>query len=405
MARGGGPDLGARESFVDPTRYFARFRADGPVQWSDAQRAWVVIGHAAAQETFAERDTLSADRITSLEHLAESQPASFQRVVDLLRGWMIFRDPPAHGRLREPVRRTFTSRHVSSLRPTVERIAQQLVDALDTDTEVDLHARFTRPFPALVIGALLGLDDVDPVRLQDWSDTLAGIVFAIRPPAGASTEAVVAAADAFEAYFGPLVDEARHGNADHLVARVARLGDDELSDRELVGLCTMLLFAGHETTTGLLGNSLALLFDDGELLTEFRRHDPAADLQAVDELLRVAGPARTMVRRVAVDHERAGRQLREGEKVFVSIAAANHDPEAIAEPERIDLGRDPNPHLGFGWGLHHCLGSHLARLESAVALRTLLRTFPSVEPTGAQPPPGGSVLGLARMPTPVRLAR
>jgi cytochrome P450 len=240
--------------------------------------------------------------------------------------------------------------------------------------------------------------------LQDWSDTLATIVFAVRPGDRAPTDAVVDAADAFEAYFGPRVAEARRAGGDDLISQVATLPDVEFSDRELVGLCTMLLFAGHETTTGFLSNTLALLLDDRRVLAEFSAGDESTDLRAVDELMRVCGPARTMVRKVAVDHEREGCRLRVGDTVFISIVAANHDTEVFRDPGHVDLTREPNPQLGFGWGLHHCLGAQLARVEAAVALRHLVSRFPQMRAVGPVPPAGGSVLGLVRQPGPVRLA-
>jgi cytochrome P450 len=402
VAANPGPDLASAASIRDPTGYFQAHRDRSPILWSDAQRGWVIVGHAAAQEAFSDRKLLSADRIGPLERFAAAQPAAFGRVVGLLRGWMIFRDPPAHTRLREPVRRAFTPRHVAELRTTIAEIAGRLVSDLEEARgEVDLHSAFARPFPALVIGALLGLEDVDPSRLQDWSDTLASIVFAVSPSSQAPIDAVVAAADAFEEFFGPLVAAARRGTGDDLIAQVARLDDAEFSDRELVGLCTMLLFAGHETTTGLLTNSLAWMLDDTSVIERYSAGDH--DLRAVDELLRVCGPARMMVRKASVDHDRGGCRLRAGENVFISIAAANHDPEVFEDPAQLRLDRDPNPHLGFGWGLHHCLGAHLARLESAVALRLLVDRFPLMRAVEPVPAPTASALGLMRMPGPVRL--
>lgn len=395
-------DLGCPPSLTDPTGYFAPWFTRGDAHRHEEPRGWAVIGHQQVAAAFREPETLSADRVTVLERVAEQRPEEFGLVVELLSGWMIFRDPPVHTRLRVPVRSTFTNRRISGLEPLVEEIVERAFDRLDADGDGvgDLTAHVARPVPALVIGALLGLDDHERHRLRAWSDDLATIVFSTRPSETPSAGAV-RAARSFHRFFGELVDRARDAGDDSLVARIAAL-DDTFSRTELVGMCTMLLFAGHETTTSLIQQMTAVLLECPELADELRA--PGADLhRAVDEFLRVYGPARTMVRKVAVDHERAGVPMEAGQTVLLSIAAANHDRRAVDHPERFDLSRDPNPHLSFGWGLHHCLGAQLARMEAAVFLRVLLRRFPVLEAAGEVPPLTGAVMGFHRGPVRLRL--
>ncbi len=168
-----------------------------------------------------------------------------------------------------------------------------------------------------------------------------------------------------------------------------------LSPLELVGACTLLLFGGHETTTNLIDNALALLLERPELAHMLRVHPERWDT-AVEELMRVVGPARTMARKVAVAHERAGRSLAPGQTVFLAIAAANHDPDVFEDPDEVDFGRTPNPHMGFGWGPHYCLGANLAKLEARIALQTLLERFPKLRPAKPIAPLGGATMGYAR---------
>jgi cytochrome P450 len=175
-----------------------------------------------------------------------------------------------------------------------------------------------------------------------------------------------------------------------------------LSTLELVGACTLLLFGGHETTASLIDQSLAVLMERPDL-SESLRAEPALWPTAVDEFMRTVGPARSMARKVAESHERGGRALAAGDTVFLSIAAANHDDEVFAAPEVLDLARAPNPHLGFGWGAHFCLGSSLARLEARIALATLLERFPRIRLAAPLEPVSGGTMGFSHRPVVVHL--
>ena len=264
-------DLDARQSIVDPSGYFgARFDA-GDVQWSEAHRAWVVLGHDALSEAFRDAETLSADRVSVLERVAADRPAEFRVVVELLSGWMIFRDPPVHTRLRVPVRSAFTTRRVNDLRPLVDEIVADAFDAMTRaaiDGAADLTTHVARPVPALVIGALLDVEPDDRPRLQRWSDDLAAIVFSLSP-AATPPEGVVHAATAFREFFAPLVERAAGSDDGSLIGRIAALGDT-FDTTELIGMCTMLLFAGHETTTSLIQAIAATLLERPDLESRLR---------------------------------------------------------------------------------------------------------------------------------------
>ena len=388
-------DLEDPASIADPFRYFEQARARGPVQWSETHRAWLVIGHAEVAEAFRDSETLSADRVTALERVAAQRPAAFGQVVELLRGWMVFRDPPQHGRLRAPVRKAFTPRRVDDLTDLVAGVVAEVIGSLPDD-EVDVREHFAGPLPALVIAAVLGVDGEERHRFQQWSDDLATVVFSTTP-SSLPPDAAVDATEQFAAFFGDLIASERRNPTGSLLSHLIAEAGDELSALELVGACTLLLFAGHETTTSLLTNAVGLLLERPELLAWLRRH-PEADQTAVEELLRVLGPTRTMFRKAIVDHERVGQRIRAGDTVGLAMCAANHDPAAFDHPERVDLLREPNPHLTFGWGLHHCVGAHLARLEARLGLRALLDRFDTIGPLGPVPPITGTVLGYARDP-------
>ena len=393
-------DLGCDRAVLDPAGYFAEARAGGAVQWSAHQRGWVVLSHAEVEAAFRDGTTLSSDRTGPLNRAAAQRSPAFQRVVELLSGWMNFRDPPVHTRLREPVHRAFTPRAVALLEPEVRSIVATVIDGFDSDV-VDLGRAFARPIPALVIAAMLGVDPADRPRLQDWSDDLAKIVFAISP--GAPDEApIVEATEEFTAFFSGLIERERIHPTGTLLTAVVQESSGDLSAMELVGACTLLLFGGHETTTTALINAIGTLIARPDLMAWLRDH-PEHDATAVDEFLRVGAPGRTMVRKVAGDHARGGKPLKQGQNVFLSIAAANHDDAVFAHPGRVDLTRQPNPHLGFGWGLHYCLGATLARMEMRVALRTLLDRYPRLAAEGTIIPLRGNALGFGRRPLLARL--
>lgn len=396
-------DLADQESATDPARYFAEARAaNGPVQWSDAQRGWMVISHEEVESAFREAETLSADRVAPLERIAHGQPEAFQRVVELLRGWMIFRDPPTHTRLREPVKAAFTPRRVASFEARIRGIVDEVLDGLP-EGEVDLREEFAGPIPGFVIAAILGVDGKDRARFHSWSRDLAHIVFSTSPGT-IPPDAVQRSTAGFTTFFSDLIDRERAHPSGSILSAIANMESSSLDQMELVGACTLLLFAGHETTATLLNTAAGTLLERPELLAWLRQH-PEAYPTFVDELLRTQGPARSMVRKVAVAHERGGKQLEPGQTVYVCIGAANHDEAAFENPATFDPLRDPNPHFGFGWGLHFCIGAPLARLEAGIALRSFIERFPVLEPVGPVAPLKGSILGCGRDAVVARLGR
>jgi cytochrome P450 len=405
-------DLLSAQATSDPHTVFRALRAHGPVVWLPEHRAWFVSTYDGVHAGFRD-PRLSSDRLTPLEsRLDDERRALLARTFDLLRGWMVFHDPPAHARLRDPVRSAFTPRAVQSLRPFVERVVDDAIDrmvaGLRRDGVVDVARDLARPLPAIVIAEILGVPHDDRDEFTTWSNQLAALVFG---GSGGVTQARTAAAGAarFEAYFSSLIDGARpvdgHGLLDELVA-AARAADPPFTAIELVGACTLLLFGGHETTTGLIVTATAALLTDLDAWSWLTANlDRTAD--AVEELHRFDGPTKVMVRVVAEDHELHGTTLERGQTVFLGVASANRDPSRYHEPDRLVLDRaDPAPHLGFGHGLHHCLGAPLARMEVQVALARAAERLPeirlAVEP--ADLAWSATVLGRGLGSLPVRLA-
>jgi cytochrome P450 len=393
-------DLACDEAINQPASYFGRALEDGPVQWSEAQRAWVALSHAEVEAGFRDSELLSADRSGAFARAGRGRSEAFGKAVELLSGWMNFRDPPAHTRLREPVKGAFTPRAVSGLESQVQAIVDGAIDRFDRDV-VDLNAAFAHPVPALVIASILGAEAEDQHRFSGWSDDIGRLVFAMEPGKIAE-EPVNRAVAEFVTFFSALIDRERREPSSSLLSSIVHSEIGQLSQMELVGACTVLLFGGHETTTTLLANTLCILLERPDLV-EWLRANPESTASAVEEFMRVVGPARSMPRKVAATHERGGQTLKQGQNIFLGIVSANHDPAVFSEPGTIDLARDPNPQLGFGWGLHFCLGANLARLEARIALRTLFERFERFEPAAPIAPAKASAMGFGRRPVIARV--
>lgn len=382
-------------------------RSRGPVVWSERHRAWLVLSHPAATAAFR-HPGLSSDRTGSFQGLSARAGGALDEVADLLAGWMVFRDPPVHDQLRSPVAATFTPRRVSALEQAIVQATDGLLEGIEEGTAgpgrsggegtVDLRAALAGPLPATVIAELLGIPENRRGHLRQWSDGLAGVVFATGAGAARPELAAVparAAAD-MSAELSSLMDHYRRHPADNLLTALSTMAGSELSDQEVVGAAMLLLFAGHETTTTLICNSVwSLLAWPSEM--NRLRGDGGLWSTAVDELLRFEGPSKSMVRKVGTRGTvlLEGCEMSPGDNVFIVIAAANRDDAVFSEPDHLDVGRQPNPHLGFGWGRHHCLGASLARLETRICLSRLFQRYPDIVPVASRPTWSGGVIGRA----------
>jgi len=376
-------DLLSDEAIAAPYEVFARLRNAGPLVWLPAHRAWFFSTYEAVSEGFHDR-RLSSDQLTPLEaRVDDDRRLTLAQTFELLRGWMVFHDPPEHQRLRDPLKRAFTPRRVAALRPRIEEIVTELLDEMEQKESSDLITDFAFPLPAIVIAELLGVPPEDREASKLWSDQLAAIVFGASNQADQAERAAAGSAQ-FADYFGWLINKYEREPADNLVSdliavtRVDPAGSG-LSPTELVGACTLLLFGGHETTTNLIGNSAYSLLTNPPEHAWLAEH-PDQVPEVLEELHRYDGSTKLMVRVVGESHERHGVSLEKGETVFLGVASANRDPAMFDQPDRLWLERpDAQRHLGFGYGIHFCLGASLARVEAQLALEGLVRRFPKME--------------------------
>jgi cytochrome P450 len=378
-------DLRSEEAHADPHGFFRRLREHDPVHWSEPSGAWIVTGYDDVAGCFKD-ERLSSDRLGPMEtRMSPDQRAAMARTFELLRGWMVFHDPPIHEHLRDPVRREFTPHAVERLAPRIESVVEELLDGLQARGGGDLIADFAFPLPAIVIAELLGVPQHDRERFKRWSTKLSGLVFGAVEQ-GTRNRAAAEATAEFTDYFTALIRRYEATPADNLISALiaARDRGGGLTDEQLVGACTMLLFGGHETTTTLIGNAVYTLLTQRHGLAALRA-DASLAASCIEEVLRFEGPAKIMVRHVAAPHERAGHTLARGDRVYLAVAGANRDPAAFDSPDRFEPARDPNPHLAFGLGLHFCLGASLARLESRIAVGRLVDRFPALRFANGEP--------------------
>jgi cytochrome P450 len=406
-------DLLDPHAVADPHAVYRALREQGPITWLPEHRAWFVATYDEVHAGF--RDLrLSSDRLTPMERrLAPEAADLLGPTMALLRGWMVFHDPPHHERLRGPLRRAFTPRTVDELRPHVLEIVEthldEITERLHAGETVDLVEQLAFPLPAIVIAELLGVPTSDRDEFKHWSNQLAAIVFGTSDRGAKVTEAAAGSAR-FAAYFTDLIERYRTHPADNLISALISAGaeaDPPLDPVELVGACTLLLFGGHETTTNLIGNAALALMSHPDQLRLLAARPELIDT-AVEELHRFDGSSKVMVRVAAEDHVRAGVEMTAGQTVFLGIASANRDPAAFPEPDRLDLTRaDAHRHLGFGYGLHFCLGAPLARLEARIALGRLVARLPGLQlatdPTDLEW--GATILGRGLRRLPVTTAR
>jgi cytochrome P450 len=369
-------DLLAQETKRHPAAFYARLREQGPLAYLSDFRgmggAWITTTYADAL-AIAKDPRFIKDRekiAPSMEEQPVTQARTSQYVPFAWRRDLLTVDPPDHTRLRQLVSKAFTPRMIEQLRPRIQQITDELLDAVAEQGTMDLIADFAFPLPITAISDLLEIPVTDRQQFRAWTQLLVN--------AGAEPAALRAAEVAFVDYIKRLLAGKRDNPGSDLTSGLVQAEEqgDSLRENELISMIWLLIIAGHETTMNLIGTGMLALLQHAEQM-RLLQHDPSLISSAIEELLRYTTPVSiTSFRWANEDIPMHGNVIRKGEMVLISLIAADMDPRQFHDPEGLDITREENAHLAFGKGIHYCLGAPLARLEGQIAIGTLLRRLP-----------------------------
>lgn len=361
------------EFMADPYPYYTQMRMGDPVHFDEGMQSWVLTRHRDCAFVLGDPAFVKFDRAP-----AELPPA-FERYRPLLvrnSEMMLTQNPPDHTRLRSLVSKAFTPRMVEQLRPRIQQLADALLDAALENGQIEVMRGFAIPFPLMVIAAMLDLPIPDLWQMKHWSDDVTLFFFTGNPMLA---DGALSSVEAIDEYLRPIIAERRkHPGNDVLSVMVqAQERGDVLSEGELLANIGLMIHAGHETTTNLIGNGLLALLRHPDQL-QLLRDDPTLLPTAIEELLRYDSSIQTDGRTASVALELDGHQIQPGQMMHCLLGAANRDPAEFANADRLDVTRSKNKHIAFALGIHYCLGAPLARLEAQIAFATILRRFPNM---------------------------
>lgn len=364
---------------ADPYPLYARLREESPVLWDRFLHAWVLTRYDDVAEVlgrFSAACTPTADRLTELgmQRLAP--------VADVMVKQMLFMDPPQHRRVRALASSAFTARRVERLRDHIRDIADDLIDRVLAHGEMDVMRDFAGPLPAIVSAEMLGLPTQDHEQLKEWSQTFAQILGNFQNNPDGMDDVLDATSDMAGYLQRALV---RYSDAPVVgligLLSQARVDGDRLTEEEVIANTIITMVGAMETTTNLIGNGLVTLLRNPTALHQLRA-DPGLLPGAIEELLRYESPSQQTTRIAPEDLVLGGQQIDKGQSVIAVMGAANRDPERFADPNRLDVTRQDNRHLAFGWGPHFCFGAPLGRIEAQIAFESLLVRLPQLELDG-----------------------
>jgi len=364
----------------NPHPIFAWLRQEDPVHWSEPMSGWIVTGYDDILEALTDSDVYSAERLGNVrKHLPAGAQSSAEEILRYLNSWMVFRDPPDHTRLRRHMAGVLNLPTFESLRGTVAELTTMLLDQLPDDDVINMLPSFSILLPGMVVMELMGVDRDRLLEVKSWSDDMMLFIGSARGVPD-KYERAKRGAVSMATLFKELIAKRRVDPRDDMLSQLiaSEIDGRGLQDDELVGCLMMVLNGGHETTANLINNSLLALAHNPDTLA-WLRANPDGMETAVEEFLRYDSPILSVGRMVKEETELGGKQLSAGERLFFMLLSANRDEEVFDDPTRLDVTRNPNPHMAFGKGPHFCLGTPLARIEGQIVLGEIIRRYSSIE--------------------------
>jgi cytochrome P450 len=360
-------DWTSQDFLRDPYVHYKRLRENNPIHFNAARGSWILTRYNDMADVLRDHDRFSAERGGPANYSTDEMPRS-----------MLASDPPHHTRLRTLVNKAFTARTVERLRQRIQQIVDGLLDDVADSGGMESITDFAYPLPITVIAEMLGVPSSDRDFFRDASSKIAVALGPITDPAVGLN--ALEGRNQLIGYFNDLIPKRKGDPRDDLISAMlaAEEAGDFLSHGELLAMLLLLLVAGHETTVNLIGNGLLALLRNPEQADRLRT-DESIERSAIEELLRYDSPVQFTGRLVMQDFEVAGHQIKKGTGLSTIVASANRDADVFDDPDTLDLGRDPCPHLSFSAGIHYCLGAQLARLEGQIALSTIVRRFPNLQ--------------------------
>lgn len=363
----------------NPYPLYHRLRTEDPVHWSDRLQSWMLTRYDDVLSANRDR-RLASNRVSvNLAPLTEADRNRYKGLGDHVSNWLGFTDPPKHTRMRDMIGQTFNQGLAESQEDRIREIVDGLIEKFRKKGEIDLVDDFAYPLPATLICDILGVPGGYRRQFRVLVEDLTAFVGAVGPTLTRVAEKAERSRRELTAFFRELASERRREPRQDLISTLAAVEGkkDGLTEEELLGLIVFIFDAGHDTTASFIANGTLSLLRNPVEMARLRQHPTLMDT-AVEEFLRYESPIQFDTRLATSDLEIGGKCIREGQTVILLRGAANRDPERFPDPDRLDLGRQDNKHLAFGWGAHFCLGAPLARLEGRVAFSRLLDAFPDL---------------------------
>ena len=364
---------------ANPYEQLKALREIGKPVWHEGMQIFLAARHSDANDVFRNK---SLGRI-----FTDKSPEFEWETFNWLHSDSILdSEPPKHTRLRSLVAKAFNRNKIEGMRPAVERITQQLLDAIDEKVKsgesFDLIADYAEPLPVKIIADLLGFPESEEHLLRPWSQSIVKM-YEVNPSEQYQIEAKKAAGE-FAEYVRNLAEHRKINPGKDLITDLAMVEEngEKLNSHELVATCVLLLNAGHEASVNAFGNGMVAALERPDQAELLRKNSRAITDTALEEFMRFDAPLHLFERTATTDTELGGVKIEKGQKIAALIGSANRDSSVFERADEMDLTRDPNPHIGFGAGIHFCLGAPLARLEMSVSLPALWEKYPNMQLAG-----------------------